>query len=168
MFDRKNSPYLYATIRETQRLNPPSTLYSIKNVDSKIEINGLQLEEGDVVALEGFSIGMDPKYVDEPTKFLPERWLSEAVAARKGTEKEIIDHAFLKEPFSQGSRRCPGSRVAANETQVLLSQLVLDWKMSTEAKTLDDVNYSQKTLLQLDMPVIEFEAREETMDVEAA
>ena len=167
VLSRKHSPYLHAVIRETQRLTPPSALFTFKTVDNELELNGVSMKTGDVVALEGFSIGMDPVYVDNPKEFIPERWLPDAIAARKGTEREIIDHAFLKEPFSQGARRCPGSRVAANETQVLLSQLVLDWNMTTEAKTLDDIKYSQKTLLELDVPVINFEPRD-AVEAEAA
>lgn len=159
VLDRRNSPYLHACIRETQRLTPPSTLFIFKKVDNPLEVNGVPLEEGDVVGLEGYSIGMDEQFVDNPKEFRPERWLADAVAERKGTEKQVIDHAFLKEPFSQGARRCPGSRVAANETQVLLAQLVLDWKMDCPVKSLDDIKYSQKTLLELEVPQIEFEAR---------
>jgi len=147
VLSKKHSPYLHAVIRETQRLTPPSTLYTFKTVDNEIEINGVPMEKGDVVAREGLSIGMDPAYIDNPEDFIPERWLPDAVEARKGTERQIMDHTFLKEPFSQGARRCPGSRVAANETQAMLSQLVLDWNMTTEAKTLDDINYSQKHCL---------------------
>ena len=78
---------------------------------------------------------------------------------KKYTNLKMSPILFLKEPFSQGARRCPGSRVASNETQVLLSQLVLDWKMTTDAKNLDDIKYSQKTLLELDVPKINFEAK---------
>ena len=31
----------------------------------------------------------DPKYVEEPEAFRPERWLPHAVESRKGTEAEV-------------------------------------------------------------------------------
>jgi len=87
VLSKKHSLYLHAVIRETERLTPPSTLYTFKTVGNEIEINGVPMEKGDVVALEGFSIGMDPAYIVNPEEFIPERWLPDAVAARKGTER---------------------------------------------------------------------------------
>ena len=59
-----------------------------------LSIFGTSLQRGDAVALDGFSIGMDPAFVDDPEAFRPERWLPEAVAARKGKHNEVIDHPF--------------------------------------------------------------------------
>lgn len=61
---------------------------------------------------------MNPDLVNDPEEFWPERWLKDAVDARKCTIAEFIDHPFLAAPFSQGARKFPGSRVAANEKKV--------------------------------------------------
>lgn len=167
VFDKRHTPYLHvylhACIRETQRLTPAAALFTAKKCDKDLEINGVKLEKGDVVGLDGYSILMDPTYIESPNEYRPERWLSSAVDSRKGTEKEIVDHPCFKEPFSQGARKCPGSRVASNETLVFLAQLVLDWNLTTEAKTMNDIKYHQQTLVELEVPIIEFECRNSSM-----
>ena len=160
IFERENSPYLHACIRESYRVSPAGPLAVQKRVDKDVEVNGVTMKPGEVVALLSYVVGMNPKLVDDPEEFIPERWLSDAVAARKGTGKEIIDHPYLKDPFSQGARMCPGSRVATNEMQVVIAQLVLDWKMESPfVKTMKDASYGQKTTMELDIPEIRFERR---------
>ena len=125
-----------------------------------MELHGVPVKKGEVGSLLGYTTGMDPSIVDHPEEFRPERWLPDAVEARKGTKKEIIDHPFLKDPFSQGARKCPGSRVATNEIQVMLAQLTMDWKMTSPIKTMADASYSQRTAVEVDLPTIQFESRQ--------
>jgi len=101
---RKQVPYLHAVIRETQRISPAAVLYILKRIDAEdgVVVNNVLLSKGEQIALDGYSIGMDPDFVENPESFRPERWLPQAVEARKGTPQEVIDHPFLKEPFSQG------------------------------------------------------------------
>ena len=160
IFERENSPYLHACIRESYRISPTGPLAVRKRVDKDVEVNGVTLKPGEVVGLLAYCVGMNHKLVDDPEEFIPERWLSDAVAARKGTEKEIIDHPYLKDPFSQGARMCPGSRVATNEMQVVIAQLVLDWKMESRfVKTMKDASFGLRTTIELDIPEIRFERR---------
>jgi cytochrome P450 len=104
---------------------------------------------------------MDPEFVEHPEEFRPERWFPEAVKARQGTPSEILDHPYYKSAFSQGSRKCPGSRVASNEILIMLSQLVLDWKMSmpSEVKSVKDVEYKLSGFIQPIMPEMKFDSR---------
>ena len=60
---------------------------------------------------------------------------------------------------STGARKCPGSRVAVNEIQVLLSQLVLDWKITSPIKSMKDATYHLRTFMEMEMPELQFEAR---------
>ena len=83
---------------------------------------------------------MDPAIVEDPMEFRPERWLKDAVERRKGTPASIVDHPFYSGPFSQGSRRCSGSRVAYLEVQSILASLLLDWKI--EGPT-EDIHWSE-------------------------
>jgi cytochrome P450 len=160
-FSKDSMPFLHAVLRETHRLTPASAISIMKTVGSdEIEIHGTKLNKGAVVALEGFSMGVDPQLMDEPQLYKPERWLPDAVAARTGTPAEVLDHPFLKEPFSAGPRRCPGSRVATNEMLVFLAQLIFDWKISAPTvSSLKDIKYEQRTSIEAEIPPLKFEPR---------
>ena len=55
----------------------------------------------------------DPKYVSEPEKFIPERWI-------KGSAYYIEMNPFAFLPFGHGPRMCIGRRFAELETQIIL------------------------------------------------
>eukprot|EP00579_Thalassiosira_antarctica_P028303 CAMPEP_0202028336 /NCGR_PEP_ID=MMETSP0905-20130828/63394_1 /ASSEMBLY_ACC=CAM_ASM_000554 /TAXON_ID=420261 /ORGANISM="Thalassiosira antarctica, Strain CCMP982" /LENGTH=830 /DNA_ID=CAMNT_0048592037 /DNA_START=106 /DNA_END=2595 /DNA_ORIENTATION=- len=153
VLSKSNAPYLHALIRETHRLTPAGAIGLMKTVDvDNLEVHGRKMEKGDVVLLESYSQGMNSDLVENPEEFRPERWLRDAVEARKGSPSEIIDHPFLASPFSQGARKCPGSRVATNEIKVLLSQLVLDWKISSPITELENVRYHQRSVIEVKLP----------------
>ena len=101
----------------------------MKVVSVETEIHGVTIPSNTMVAFNNYVIQMDPLYVTEPETFRPERWLPDAVEARKGTPYEVIDHSFFKNSFSQGSRKCPGSRVAINEVLCFLAQLIFDYEI---------------------------------------
>lgn len=124
-----NTPYLHAVMRESHRCANPASTVPIKRIDKEITVHGVALPAGSVVTLDAYSTGIDPELVEDPMEFRPERFLDDAVTARKGTPSEVIDHPFFSGPFSQGARRCPGSRVANMEAHVFVAQIVLDWKM---------------------------------------
>ncbi len=77
--------------------------------------------------MQVYSLQNDPKYVEHPEAFVPERWLDDAVSARAGTASEVLDHKLLATPFSFGARMCLGGRVADLETYAAICQLVRDW-----------------------------------------
>ena len=163
VLDRKKSPYLHSFIRETHRLTPSAPIYVFKRImgPEPVSIHGETLAPGSVVAMEGLSASFDPNLVEGPKTFNPDRWSEEQVERRKGTPSEIIDHVYYKDAFSQGPRKCPGSRVATNEMLALLSQLVLDWKISMPngINSLDDVKYEQRTSVEPIIPALVFEPR---------
>jgi len=159
---KKKSPYLHAVLRESHRATPvhPTTMTK-SNSSKEIEIHGITMPKGTVFSFETYSLGVNPEIVENPEEFRPERWTPEAEQARKGTRAEVLDHQFYKDPFSQGARRCPGSRIAVNETLVLLSQLVLDWKIEAPSNvtSLKDIEYEQQTLLVPKLPKMKFTPR---------
>ena len=153
---KKKSPYLHAVLRESHRLTPvhPTTM-SKSNSGGPIEIHGVEFPKDSVFMFDQFSLGMDPDVVENPEKFDPDRWSAEATEARKGTRMAMLDHQFYKDPFSQGARRCPGSRVAVNETLTFLAQFILDWKVepvSDNIKSYKDIEYEQQTMLVPKLP----------------
>ena len=159
----RKSHYLHAVIRETHRLTPamPTTVMK-ENSLSDIEIHGSIIPKESLFVLDSYSIGIDPDFVQDPYDFKPERWLPEAVTARKGTPSEVLDHPYYKSPFSQGSRKCPGSRVASNEVLIMISQLILDWQISAPAgmKNVKDVPYKLSGMIHPVMPELKFDARD--------
>mmetsp|Transcript_9863 Transcript_9863/g.14610 ORF Transcript_9863/g.14610 Transcript_9863/m.14610 type:complete len:563 (+) Transcript_9863:59-1747(+) len=159
IFNKKTTPYLHAVLRETFRLTPAAPLASFKKVGSEIEIHGQKFPEGSFFIFEGYSTGQRV-FADDAQSFRPERWLPEAIDSRKGTPQAVIDHAFFRDPFSQGARKCPGSRVASNEAQVMLAQLLLDWKISVPGvDSHNEVPYKLMGAMAPIMPTMEFVPR---------
>ena len=156
------SPYLNAVMRESNRLTCPANLTPMRRIPKEVEVHGHLIPSGSVVAFDQSSKSIDPKLVDDPFSFRPERFSPEAVQARKGTKSEFLDHPFFSGPFSQGARRCPGSRVARNESMALLAQCVLDWKMTVPGVSdYRDVPYGLETLITPRLPKFNFESRKQ-------
>ena len=123
-------PYLKACYRETHRMNPLGPTTTSRNLQKDIEIGGYEIPKGTPVNFNLMAVQHDPRYCERPEEYLPERWLDEAVAARKGTEQELLDHRLLATPFSFGARMCMGGRLAEAEILSLVARLVQDWEIS--------------------------------------
>ncbi|KAL7511310.1 hypothetical protein ACHAXN_011079 [Cyclotella atomus] len=158
---KANVPYLHAVLRETHRLTPAAPLTIFKeNALSDLEIHGSIIPKNSLIVLDAHSVGIDPDMVDNPQEFNPQRWFPDSIVKRKGTPAEILDHPYYRDAFSQGSRKCPGSRVANNEVLLLISQWVLDWKMSVPiGYGWGDVTYCMHGMVHPDLPEITFEKR---------
>lgn len=167
-FTKSNNVYLDALLRENHRMTPPVVFnVSKENVTDDVEIHGRTIPKGNKFTLDSRSIGMDPSFVRDPDTFAPSRWFEKEVAQRKGTPAEVLEHPLYRAPFSAGARKCPGSRVANYETKVMLSQLVLDWKISfadnsqqTKPKSWRDIEYFQGLTIQPKVPELSFERRQ--------
>jgi len=159
---KKHVPYLHAILRETHRITPSTPTSVMKeNSLSDIEIHGSIVPKDSLFLMDSYSVGMDSAIVDEPNAYRPERWLPREVEARKGTPGEIVDHPFYRDAFSQGSRKCPGSRVANNEVLIMVSQLVLDWKIAAPGGYgKEDVTARFSGMLHPILPELEFVARQ--------
>lgn len=153
----KSAPYLHAAFRESHRINNPSPLVPMKRIQMDVNIHGVDVQKGNVIIFDGIS--KSHNVVEDPDKFDPDRWLPETVEARKGTPAAVLDHVLFKGPFSEGARRCPGSRVAKNESLLLMAQLILDWKMESSVNHWRDVKYRMDTVITPILPKIEFTAR---------
>lgn len=157
---KKTTPYFFACVREANRVTPAAGSAMFKKCAEEIEVHGQTFPEGTMFVFDGISSMVDEGLVENPEEFIPERWLPEEVEARKGTPKQIIDHAFFKEPFSQGARRCPGSRVAMNENLALVAQLVLDWKITApDLSSYKDATYGLRGAISPDLPKLKFTPR---------
>jgi len=132
-------------------------------VSSQVEVHGETLPSGSMFVFNSQALGLDPNFVSNPDTFDPTRWLDDAVRDRKGTNLEILDHPLLRDPFSHGARKCPGSRVASYEVLIMISQLVLDHRISISdenIKSFKDITYEQQLTVHPDAVNFEFAARD--------
>lgn len=162
---KTDSAYLNAVLRENHRITPPIALNLVKeNVTDEIQIHGeTTIPKQSLVICDTRSVGMDDSIVPNPDLFDPTRWLDkDQIKGRKGTPAQVLDHPLYREPFSAGARKCPGSRVANYEVKTMLSQLVLDWKISIKdgkTKSWRDIAYFNGLTVQPTVPELIFEKR---------
>merc|ERR1712048_267892 len=129
----KQMPYLKACIRESHRLTPALMVGTMRPAPTNMVMSGYEIPEGALVMTDTHCIQTNPALVDRADEFLPERWSDEAVAARKGTDQAVCDHALLRDSFGMGARSCLGQRVAKLEIQVATARLVRDWNLELQA-----------------------------------
>jgi len=139
--------YLGWVQRESHRLTPSTPIITNRTLDHPIVLSGYEIPPGTKINMASNAIQRDPKFVDQPEKFIPERWSKEAIAARKGTPKEAIDSLTVSKPFGMGPRMCLGSRLAEAEMKMLAVQVVRDWKFE-ESPPNQPYKIVQKTMSQ--------------------
>ncbi|KAL7533470.1 hypothetical protein ACHAWF_004521 [Thalassiosira exigua] len=148
-------PYLRACIRESHRLTPPAVIQTKSlNEDVDVVVDGaiyrVPVESRVSLNLRGWP--MDPKYVDEPHAYRPERFLPDAVAERRGTKSEVaLDHPSFADPFGRGKRRCLGSNVAIAEITIFAARIIQDYEITLkDPKDAGRWRPKQKLLLKAD------------------
>jgi len=146
----KSLPYLGACIRESHRLTPPSVV-NVKKLEKDVDIvvddKTYRAKAGTQICLNLCAIPWDERYVDKPLEYRPERFLSDAIEARKGTPSEIIDHPGFDDGFGRGKRRCLGANVAKAEIIILAARLIQDWEITLADPTQKDSWVSKQYLM---------------------
>ena len=107
-------------IKEGMRLHPVGALGSIRKTAKEYAINLHDSESGDVtipkdstIFFSFFLLMRNPRYFDNPEKFIPSRW--------ENPSPEALS-AFL--PFSSGRRNCVGQALAKIELCTILSHII--------------------------------------------
>ncbi|KAF7086050.1 hypothetical protein CFC21_089405 [Triticum aestivum] len=119
----KSMQYLQVVIKETLRLHPPASLFPRVCVqDSKIQ--GYDVPRGATTLTNTWAISRDPKYWNEPEKFMPERFECDGVADFRGLDFEFT-------PFGVGRRICPGIDFAYANIEIALASLIyhFNWEL---------------------------------------
>mmetsp|Transcript_23127 Transcript_23127/g.28427 ORF Transcript_23127/g.28427 Transcript_23127/m.28427 type:complete len:512 (+) Transcript_23127:82-1617(+) len=130
-FNRQSHlPYLKACYRESIRLSPIGNTGSFRTAPKDMVVRGYMIPKGVSIHMIGAHLQMDPYYVDNPNRFVPERWLPDQVEARKGTHKELLDHKLLAANFGFGPRQCLGARLAVNEMFAMVARLLQDYEIT--------------------------------------
>lgn len=108
---RDRSPYLDATIKETQRLMPIIPMVG-RRLHTAMRIGGHELPAGVVVAPCAYLTHRRPDLWEEPDVFYPERFLG----------KRPSPYEFF--PFGGGARACLGAAFASVEMKIVLSRIL--------------------------------------------
>ncbi|KAL6883651.1 hypothetical protein ACP4OV_011065 [Aristida adscensionis] len=118
-----NLNYIKAVIKETLRLHPPGTLLPRVSLDDS-KILGYDIPKGTIVLINVWAISRDPKYWENPDKFMPERFDGDCARDYKGFDFEFI-------PFGAGRRMCPGTSFANANIEIALASLLyhFDWQL---------------------------------------
>ncbi len=103
--------YLTAVVQETLRMRPAFP-FTVRLTKEPLELDGLTIPEGTIVAPFITLVHRRPDIYPEPLEFRPERFLG----TRPGTYSWI--------PFGGGMRRCIGASMAQLEATVVLRTLI--------------------------------------------
>ncbi|XP_060079007.1 cytochrome P450 4F6-like [Ylistrum balloti] len=106
-------------LKETLRMYPPAGSTS-RSLTQPLEIEGVTLPAGNVVAVNILGIHYRPDVFPNPTEFRPERFLPENSENR---------HPFAFLAFSAGARNCLGKSFTMNEQKVVLAKLLKRFKV---------------------------------------
>jgi cytochrome P450 len=118
-------PYLNAVIKEALRLNPPLAVPLERIVpEDGVMIDGIFVAAGTVIGCMGLMVHHDQAcYGVDVEKFRPERWLQ---APRE--KLVLMERGFLA--WGSGNRTCLGRYVAEMEIKLVISSLLLNFKVS--------------------------------------
>ncbi|CAL5432146.1 unnamed protein product [Camellia sinensis] len=130
-------PYLQAIVKETMRLHPPVPLLLPYKARNDVELLGFTIPKDTQVLVNAWGIGRDPEYWDNPTSFVPERFLDCGVDY-KGRDFEYI-------PFGAGRRICPGIPLAIRMVHLMVGSIVqaFDWKLPEEMRS-EELNMEEQ------------------------
>ncbi|XP_075162683.1 putative cytochrome P450 12c1, mitochondrial [Haematobia irritans] len=117
-------PYLKACIKESLRLYP--VLFgNVRSTGMDLTLSGYQIPKGTNTFMVSHLLLDDEDYFPQPHAFLPERWLRSI----DGDENLKANSPFLFLPFGYGPRSCVGKRIVNLEMQLLLANIVRNFKM---------------------------------------
>ncbi|CAI9115908.1 OLC1v1016921C1 [Oldenlandia corymbosa var. corymbosa] len=125
--DLVSLPYIRCIINETLRMHPPAPLLLPHKASQDCMVGGFKVRAGTLLLVNLWDIQRNPKYWDDPEKFIPERFAgSETIGGGKEELK------FL--PFGLGRRGCPGNNLAIHVLGFALGSLIqcFNWEMEDE------------------------------------
>jgi len=105
MFNKAN--WSQAIVNETMRLYPAGWIIS-RDIKEDIELNGIFLKRGRIVAVSPLVLHRSSRYWKRPEEFFPERFI-EGINDFENVSK------YVYIPFSVGRRNCIGARFATLE-----------------------------------------------------
>jgi cytochrome P450 len=105
--------YTEKVVLESMRLYPPA--YTLgREALTECEVGGYRVPTGMTLLMSQWVVHRDPRYFDQPERFLPERWGAEQA-------KSLPRYAYF--PFGGGPRLCIGSTFAMMEAVLALAAI---------------------------------------------
>lgn len=144
----KQISYTDSVIKETLRLFPPIPFVGRK-LESKITVEeGFTFPKDVEVMISPYLMGRNPKYFDDPDKFIPERFIGFSVPP------------IGFNPFSIGIRKCSGSKLAMVSLKLITLKIIYNFKVSLPADSSELVATWQQILEPKEKLYLELERRE--------
>jgi cytochrome P450 len=106
-------PYTLQVLKEVLRLYPAAPFYARDAVDADT-LGGFDVAAKSVVMLSPFYTHRHPAFWEDPDRFDPGRWTSDAEHSR---------HRHAYHPFAAGPRLCIGNNFSLLESHLLLAML---------------------------------------------
>ncbi|TXG46388.1 hypothetical protein EZV62_028116 [Acer yangbiense] len=135
--DINKLPYLQAVMKETLRLHPPTPFLLPHKAETEVEISSYVVPKAAQILVNVWAMGRDSSVWQNPTSFMPERFLESEIDV-KGRDFELI-------PFGAGRRICPGLPLAQRMVHLKLASLLctFDWKLANDMKP-EDMDMTEK------------------------
>lgn len=110
--------YARRILNEVIRLHPP--LLFTRRATAQTCIGGLRIPPGTEIAYSPYALHRDPDLYPEPTRFDPDRWLSERAAY-------LTPRTF--NPFGAGHHKCIGDDFAWTEMSIVVATVAHRWRL---------------------------------------
>ncbi len=117
--DLERLSYAKMVFAESMRLYPPVWIMG-RHALRDLYVNGWMIPKGSYVHVSQYLMHRDARFFPDPTRFDPERWTPEAMAARP---------KFCYFPFGGGSMQCIGEGFAWTQGMLIIAILVRRWRM---------------------------------------
>ena len=118
MGDIPNLPFVEQVVTESMRLYPPAWIVGRRAI-GEYAVGGYTLPPRTIVLVSPYVTQRDPRFFDDPDRFLPDRWTPEY---RQGLTP------FTYFPFGGGTRRCIGEPFAQMELALVVATLAQQWR----------------------------------------
>ncbi|XP_075722085.1 vitamin D 25-hydroxylase isoform X1 [Rhipicephalus microplus] len=123
--DRKRMPYTMACIWELERRKTGAPLGVARECAEDVVVGDIYIPKGTIVIPNIWAVHNDPILWKDPTKFHPERYLSEDGKTLLPKPEHLI-------PFSIGHRSCAGETFARMEIFLIITFLLQKYHVTPE------------------------------------
>nr|XP_037287038.1 cytochrome P450 3A6-like isoform X2 [Rhipicephalus microplus] len=131
-------PYTNQVISETLRIYPPVITFTTRCADEDYLYGKYLIKKGTSVMVPTFQLHHDPKYWENPEKFIPERFSPE--------NKDRINPTVYQ-PFGLGPRICLGQRLAQVELASTTTHILRHYRIMLGTSQKEDLEFDTYSYL---------------------